>query len=500
VTALLQATDITKSFGAVRALKGVSFDLRKGEVHALVGENGAGKSTLVKVLTGALQPDSGTLHLEDRLVVHHSPRHACRLGIVAIYQQPALFPELSVAENIALADNDGRAWAAIDWRARRLRASRLLEQVGAAIFPDATAGTLTMPQQQLVEIAKALGGNPRVLIMDEPTASLGEADVENLFRIIDDLRRRGVAILYISHRFEEIFRIADRITVLRDGSRAATSTANETTPALLVRAMVGREIETVFPKQDAPIGEVVLDVRRLGCRLRGVHDVNLTLRRGEILGLAGLVGSGRTELAETLFGLSPADSGTIRLNGQVERIASPAEAVSHGLAYVPEDRRRHGVIMDMPISRNTTLADLRSVSRFGLLRFRVEERIAEDYMRRLATKAPSARTLVRDLSGGNQQKVALARWLITHPRVLILDEPTQGIDVGAKPEIYRLMGDLARSGMAILMISSELTEVLALSDRVAVMRRGTIAGILDRAEATPHGVMSLAFGTGSAAA
>jgi rhamnose transport system ATP-binding protein len=262
----------------------------------------------------------------------------------------------------------------------------------------------------------------------------------------------------------------------------------------LVRLMVGREIDTVFPKHEAAIGETVLEVRGLGCAPRAVHAVNLTLRRGEILGLAGLVGSGRTAFAETLFGLSPADSGAISLDGQPIRIGSPAEALAQGLAYVPEDRRRHGVIMDMPISRNTTLASLRSVSRSGLLRFRAEEQIGEEYMRRLGTKAPSARTPVRNLSGGNQQKVALARWLTTNPEVLILDEPTQGIDVGAKWEIYRLMGELARGGMAILMISSELPEVMGLSDRVAVMRRGTIVGVLDRADATPHGVMNLAFG------
>jgi rhamnose transport system ATP-binding protein len=371
-----------------------------------------------------------------------------------------------------------------------------LEQLGANIHTDATAASLSMPRQQLVEIAKALGANARVLIMDEPTASLGERDAGNLFRIIGALRAQGVAILYISHRLEEIFRVADRITVLRDGESVATRAVSEWNPAELVRVMVGRELETVFPKHNAIAGRAVLKLHGVGCTSRGVRDVNLTLNSGEILGLAGLVGSGRTELAETLFGLSPADSGAVSLDGRAVRIESPSEAVAHGIAYVPEDRRRHGVIMDMPIASNTTLASLREVSRFGWLRFRAEERKGEEYMRRLGMKAPSARTLLRNLSGGNQQKVALARWLTTNPKVLILDEPTQGIDVGAKSEIYRLMGELARGGMAILMISSELPEILGMSDRIAVMRRGTIAGVLDRTEATPHSVMELAFRAG----
>jgi rhamnose transport system ATP-binding protein len=494
VSILLEAKGIQKSYGGVRALKGVSLELRAGEVHALVGENGAGKSTLIKILTGAVEADAGEIHLRGELISENNPAKSRALGISAIYQQPALFPDLSVAENIALARDSAHLWRKVDWKSRRARAAELLERVGARTAPDALAGTLSMPEQQLVEIAKALDANACVMIMDEPTASLGDSDTENLFRIVAGLKARGTAVLYISHRFEELFRLADRVTVLRDGNSIATREMQGVTAPELIRMMVGRELDTVFPKHNVEFGETALEVRNLSCRRLGVKRVSLSVRKGEIVGLAGLVGSGRTQFAEALFGLAPIDGGEVLVNGVPVRIDSPAEAVRLGVAYVPEDRRRHGVILEMPIALNTTLASLNKVSTNGLLRLRAERNIAETFKERLGVKASSAQTLARNLSGGNQQKVALARWLMTEPKILILDEPTQGIDVGAKSEIYRLIGELAKDGLAILMISSEMPEILGMSDRVAVMVKGEIAAIMDRKDSTAHAVLELALG------
>lgn len=491
---LLEAKGIEKSYGGVRALKGVSLELGAGEVHALVGENGAGKSTLIKILTGAVQADAGEIRLRGATIVENSPAKSRSLGISVIYQQPALFPDLSVAENIALARDSRQLWRKVNWRLRRARATELLERVGARIQPDTLAGSLSMPEQQLVELAKALDTNACVVIMDEPTASLGDRDAENLFRIVADLRAQGTAVLYISHRFEELFRLADRVTVLRDGNSIATREMQGVTTPELIRMMVGRELDTVFPKHNIELGKTVLEIRRLSCQRIGVKQVSLSVRKGEILGLAGLVGSGRTQFAEALFGLVAIDGGEVLVNGISVRIESPSDAVRLGLAYVPEDRRRHGVILEMPIALNTTLASLGKVSTNGLLRLRAERSVAEEFKERLGVKAPSAQTLAKNLSGGNQQKVALARWLMTEPRILILDEPTQGIDVGAKSEIYRLIGDLAKRGLAILMISSEMPEILGMSDRVAVMVKGEIAAILDRKDATAQSVLELALG------
>jgi rhamnose transport system ATP-binding protein len=494
---LLEARHIRKSFGAVQALKGVSFDLRAGEVHALVGENGAGKSTLIKILTGALEPDGGEILLRSERILDNSPAKARELGISVIYQQPALFPDLSVAENIALAGESGTPWRRVNWRARRAHAADLLARIGARVSPDVRAANLSMPEQQMVEIAKALDANARVLIMDEPTASLGDQDAAHLFRLVNELRAKGTAIVYISHRFEELFLLANRVTVLRDGVSVQTCEMTEVTNADLIRLMVGRELDTVFPKHQTTLGETVFEVRGLSCSRLGVKNASLTIRSGEILGLAGLVGSGRTQLAEALFGLAPLDGGEVWLNGQALTVLSPADAVSAGLAYVPEDRRRHGVILDLSIAVNSTLASLNKISDGnGFLNAVSERRLANDAIAKLGVKAPSADTLARNLSGGNQQKVALARWLMTDPKVLILDEPTQGIDVGAKSEIYHLIGKLAASGLAILMISSETAEILGLSDRIAVMAKGEIVGVLDRAEANPHLILEMALAHG----
>jgi rhamnose transport system ATP-binding protein len=491
---LLEAIDVHKSFAGVRALRGVSLELERGEVHALVGENGAGKSTLIKIITGAVQPDQGRLRVEGAALADNDPVRARRRGIVAIYQQPALFAELSVAENIAMGYEPHGPWRRIRWSARRRRAGELLMRIGAAIDVDAPVRSLSMPEQQLVEIARALGAEARILIMDEPTASLSDREVERLFGVIAELRDQGVGIVYVSHRLEELFRIADRVTVLRDGAPVATRRMADVDQAELIRLMVGREISAVFPKTAVAPGEAVLEVDGLSCRGLGLHDIDLYVRSGEILGLAGLVGAGRTELAQVLFGLARADAGQIRLRGKPVAIDSPQTAIRHGIGYVPEDRRRHGVILDLPVAANATLAVLDRISTRGWLNRGAEASLARSFVDRLQIKTATLDNRVGNLSGGNQQKVALSRWLATNPAVLILDEPTQGVDVGAKAEIHRLMSQLAAQGMAIVMISSELPEILGMSDRIAVMHAGTIAATLPRSQATQETILELALG------
>jgi rhamnose transport system ATP-binding protein len=490
---LLAAQSVTKAYAGVQALRHVSFDLRPGEVHALVGENGAGKSTLIKIMTGAVHADSGALSVSGQRVSHMTPALARSLGIAAIYQQPALFPDLSVAENIALALEQGGRWSRIDWPRRRRHAVDLLRRVGAAIDPDRSCDSLSMPEQQIVEIAKAIGAEAKVVIMDEPTAALTDREVDSLFAVIARLRDHGAGVVYISHRLEEVFTLADRITVLRDGETIATRPRSAFTRQSLIAMMIGRELSTVFPKRTVPLGDVALDVRRLRNRAAGLRDVSFAVRRGEILGVAGLVGSGRTQLAETLFGLTPKDDGEIRRDGRVVAIDSPAAAIAAGIAYVPEDRRQHGVVLDMSVASNASLASLPRVSKHGLIDRGAERSAAREHVARLRIKTASVDSEVGTLSGGNQQKVALARWLSASPAVLILDEPTQGVDVGSKAEIHELMQQLAERGLAIVMISSELPEILGMSDRVAVMHAGAIRAILNRDEATPARVMSLAL-------
>lgn len=491
---LLQVADVTKSYDGACALKSVSFELRAGEVHALVGENGAGKSTLVKIIMGAVQPDNGTITFDGRPVVANSPRLARSLGITAIYQQPTVFPELTVAENLAFAFEETRLWRTVDWKARYRRAAELLEKVGASIDPQADAAGLSVAQQQLIEIARALGSKTRILILDEPTACLSEKESQILFDVLRSLRAQGVGILYISHRLDDLSAIADRVTVLRDGAVIAIRPMSEVSRQELIQLMVGRDLSGVFPKRNVPLGSVVLELRGLKRPGTQCLGVNLELRSGEILGLAGLVGAGRSGLAKTIFGLTPAESGDMLLQGKVVRVRNPAEAIRHGIAYLPEDRPRHGIIPQMPVHANITLASVGALMRRGSLDFQGEREITAGYVRRFSIKTPTIFSSVATLSGGNQQKVVLSRWLETKPQVLILDEPTQGVDVGAKAEIHSLMGDLAAQGMAILMISSELPEILGMCDRVAVMRSGAITGILDREEATQHAILALALG------
>jgi rhamnose transport system ATP-binding protein len=492
--ALLDATAISKHFAGVQALKHVSFELRSGEVHALVGENGAGKSTLIKVITGAVRADSGTLVVDGQAVAENSPAVARSLGIAAVYQQPALFPDLTVAENIGFALESAGVWRRVNWEVRIKLARELLDRTGSEISPEREVRTLSMPEQQIVEIAKALGARAKILILDEPTASLTEREVERLFRVIRTLRGDGAGIIYISHRLDEVSAIADRVTVLRDGRTVATRELREVDRAELIRLMVGRDIDAIFPKREVPIGEVMLETRGLTCGASGIRDVTLTVRRGEILGLAGLVGSGRTQLAETLFGLTPADGGEILLDGRAVRIESPAAAIAMRIGYLPEDRRQHGVVLEMAVAANASLANLPAVSRHGLIDDAAERALARTYVERFRIKTPSLYAETGSLSGGNQQKVALARWLAIDPAVLILDEPTQGVDIGSKSEIHEMMVDLAAQGLAIIMISSELPEILGMSDRIAVMHGGTIMGTLARAEATQERILALALG------
>jgi rhamnose transport system ATP-binding protein len=498
---LLRLTQITKSFGAVRALRGVSFELHSGEVHALVGENGAGKSTLIRIITGAHQPDTGTLEIGGQLVKRLTPSLAHANGIAAIYQQPALFPNLSVMENLALGLEETSAFRRVRWAERKKRAGELLERVGAEIRPEADVSTLSMPQQQLVEIARALGAGARILIMDEPTASLTAREVDLLIDLIAGLRSRGVGIIYISHRLEEIFKVADRVTVLRDGEtvgdrvlRNNESSDSAVTKSELIQLMVGREVSTIFPPGGSVKAETILQLNRVGCKPARLHDISFEVRSGEIVGLAGMVGAGRTELARALFGITPIDSGEMRLCGRNIRPASPAEAIRLGIAYVPEDRRRHGTILEMSVAQNVTMASQSEMFPGGWLRFAPELDLASKFVAELAIKTPSVENRVGNLSGGNQQKVALARWLATNPRLLILDEPTQGVDVGAKVEIHGLIRRLAAQGMAVLMISSELPEILGMSDRIVVLREGTVVSTLNAGTADPQDVMAAALG------
>lgn len=492
---LLQLTDIRKSFGAVRALKGVSFELRPGEVHALLGENGAGKSTLIKVITGAHQPDGGTLLVGGETVSNLTPSKSRELGIACIYQQPALFPDLTVAENIGLRLKKSGAFSRVRWLGQRTQAVELLRRIGAEISPDAEVRSLSMPEQQLVEIACALGSGADIVIMDEPTASLTQKEQHLLFKVVRDLRASGVGVVYISHRLEEIFALADRVTVLRDGESVGTNQVDTLTEAQMIKLMVGREVSSIYPPAEGDPGKVVLSLKNLGCAAGGVSGVTLDVRAGEIVGMAGLVGAGRTELARILFGITPADSGEISLDGEKLSIRNPGEAIARGIAYVPEDRRRHGVILEMPISHNMTMAIHPEFFPGTWLRFGAEELLAKDFIRDLGIKAYGPDAPGGSLSGGNQQKVSVARWLATKPKLLILDEPTQGVDVGAKSEIHKIIRGLAKEGLAVLMISSDLPEVLGMSDRVAVMRGGRLVELIAKENADAQTVMAAALGT-----
>jgi rhamnose transport system ATP-binding protein len=491
---LLSVRDIEKSFPGVSALSGVSFNVTKGEVHALLGENGAGKSTLIKIVSGVFPPDRGEVIVDGKPVDLQRPDDARRAGIATIYQELLLFPELTVAENIFMGHAPRAGLGRLDWRTMREKTTDLLASLAIHdLHADRVVGSLSVGNRQRVEILRALSQDARILIMDEPTAALTEYDVTRLFDIVRKLKARGVAVIYISHRLDEIFAIADRVTVLRDGAHIATKRVADTTATELVQLMVGRKIESLFPKITVPIGEPVLEVKDLERRPL-TKRISLTVRAGEIVGLAGLVGSGRSELAHTIFGVTPAEGGEIKIRGQAVDIRSPAQARALGIGYVPEDRGTQGLVRAMTVRENFSLAALGKVAFGGFIDRASERKLAGDGVKRFAVKASSLEQVAGKLSGGNQQKIVLGKWLANQPKLLILDEPTRGIDVGAKAEIHRLMGELAAQGLAILMISSELPEVLGMSDRVLVMREGHIVAEFPREEATQEVVGAAMMG------
>ncbi|MEV4549417.1 sugar ABC transporter ATP-binding protein [Nonomuraea wenchangensis] len=493
-TPVLSLLQVSKAFGAVRAVREVSLELRAGEAHALAGENGAGKSTLVKILSGVHRPDSGRILLDGQPVEFAGPADAQRAGVAVIYQEPTLFPDLSVMENIFMG-RQPRARLGLDRRAMRAATAELFARLGVHLDPDRPARGLSIADQQLVEIAKALSRQARVLVMDEPTAALSGQEVARLFGVAGTLREQGVALLFISHRLEEIFELCQRVTTLRDGALVATDPIGDLTPDALVRRMVGRELEALFPKQDTTAGEVALSVRRL--TREGVFtDVSFEVRRGEIVALAGLVGAGRSEVVRAVFGIDRWDAGAVEVDGRRLRPARPTAAMAAGLALVPEDRRQQGLVMDLSIERNIGLAGLAALRRGPLISRLAERERARDWAVRLRLKFTRLGDPVNVLSGGNQQKVVLAKWLARRPSVLIVDEPTRGIDVGTKAEVHRLLSELAASGVAVLMISSELPEVLGMADRVLVMHEGRLVAELDRAEASEESVMAAATGRG----
>jgi rhamnose transport system ATP-binding protein len=489
---VIEITGVSKRFDATQALSDVSLALLPGEVHSVVGENGAGKSTLIKIITGLHPADTGQMILDGEPYAPRNAAEAQRRGVAAIYQEPSVFPDLSVAENIFIGHQD--QGVVVDWGSMNEEASRLLSKLDIEIDPRLPAAGLTVAGQQAVEIAKAISLDVRVLIMDEPTAALSAHEVERLFRQVRSLKESGVAVLFITHRLDEIFAVSDRISVFRDGRHISTRSVADVTEDSLVREMVGRDPSDFFARGDHPEGEVLLRVDGLS-RTGVFTHVSFELRRGEVLGFAGLVGAGRTDIALALFGVSPPDSGTIELDGNPIEIGSPQEALAHGIAYLSEDRRKLGLSVDQSLVANVTLATLdRYTNSLGLIDRDQERADAEALKQRLGIRAPSLSTPVSQLSGGNQQKTMLAKWLNAHPRVLILDEPTRGIDVGAKADVHMFIDELASSGISIMLISSDLPEVIAMSDRVAVMREGHLTGIYSRGEATQERVMSAAVG------
>ncbi len=492
-SAFLTMQSITKDYPGVRALDHVHLEVERGEVHALVGENGAGKSTLMKILSGAEHADDGRILLNGEPLEIHSPHDAMAAGIATIYQEFNLVPQLSVAENIFLGQEPQVALGFIDWKRMRSDAESLLRRVGAVVSPTASVQSLSTAQRQMVEIAKAISMDSRIIVMDEPSATLTETELRMLFEQIRALKQQGVSVIYISHRLQEIFDVADRVTVLRDGKHVATRPVSDVDTPELVRMMVGRELPAEVGGTGAATDEVVLRVENLS-RSGVLENISFELRRGEILGVSGLVGAGRTEMARAVFGADRRDSGSIFLDGQGVDIRSPVDAIRHGIGLVTEDRKLQGLILGMAVKDNMTLANLGEVSTLGFIRRREETKAAEELVAKLAIRTPSLMQLARNLSGGNQQKVVLAKWLFTRSRVLIFDEPTRGIDVGSKAEIHELMRELARSGVGIIMISSELPEILKMSDRILVMHEGRIAGELSRQDATQEKVALLATG------
>lgn len=488
---ILELKHISKQYTGVKALDDVSMSFRRGEVHALMGENGAGKSTLIKTLSGAIQPNDGEIVFEGTTYTHMEPHQAMELGIHVIYQEFNMMPELSVAENIFMGQQLGGG-VLFNKSITEERAQKILDGMHVKINARETVKNLSVANMQLVEIAKALTRDVKVLVMDEPTAPLTDAEVETLFEIVQMLKSKGVTIIYISHRIAEVFQISDRVSVLRDGRFIKTVMTNEVDRDELIRLMVGREVSDTYPKRDFAPGEVVLELRDV-CG-NGVENVSFAVRSGEIFGLSGLVGAGRTETMRMIFGADPIDRGEVLLNGQPVHPKHPAEAVKLGIGLIPEDRKQQGLLLDLPIFTNISMATMRDISHFTVVNSRAEKENVNRLVEAVTIKTPSIAQLVRNLSGGNQQKVVLAKWLAANCKVLIFDEPTRGIDVGARHEIYKLMNELCRQGIAIVMISSDMEEILGMSDRIMVLCEGHQAGILEREAFSQETILSLASG------
>jgi len=490
---LLELRDVHKSFAAVHALRGVSIELHAGEVHGLAGENGAGKSTIVRTIGGEHRPDTGEVLVDGQPVVFGGPRDAQRHGIAVIHQEPTQFPDLTVAENVFMGRQPLRSFRRIDRAAMNRRAAELFSSLGVPIEPGRVTRGLSIADQQIIEIGKALSAEARIIVMDEPTAALSTVEAERLFRVAGRLAENGAALLFISHRLEEMYAICQRVTVLRDGALVTTAPIADLDRDTLVRSMVGRPVSQLYPERDAEAGDTALVVE--GLTRAGVFaDVSFQVRRGEIVGLAGLVGSGRSEVARAIFGVDQLDRGVVTVAGKRLRAGDPKAAIEAGVAMVPEDRREQGLILDLSIERNATLPRLGAVSRWGVMSRAKERSTARTWAQRLGVKHAKLSDPVATLSGGNQQKVVLGKWLATEPVVLIVDEPTRGIDVGAKVEVHALLSELAASGIAVLMISSELSEVLGMADRVLVMHEGRLTAELSTADATEENVLRAATG------
>ncbi len=491
----IEMTGIDKSFSGNQVLSNVNFEVRRGEIHALMGENGAGKSTLIKVLTGIHQCDSGVVKIDGQEVSFNNPKESEEKGLIVIHQELNIIPHLTVAENMFLGKELTYGKTGImNKKAMKKQTVQSLKRLGVTnIHPDETAGNLSVGQQQMVEIARAIATDARLVVMDEPTAALTDREIESLFKVVDSLKKQGVSIIYISHRMEEIFNICDRITILRDGTYIGTENIAETSFEAIVKMMVGRELGEQFPERSNSTGDVIFEVSNLA-RSGYFQDVSFDVKQGEILGVAGLMGAGRSEVMEVIFGFRKKDNGSIKLNGKDLTIKHPRDAVEAGIGFITEDRKSKGLVIDASIRENIALTNLKTISGGGIISGSKENKMVVDLIKRLHVRTTGGGQEVKSLSGGNQQKVVIAKWLGINPKVLILDEPTRGVDVGAKKEIYTIMNELTERGVAIIMISSELPEVLGVSDRVMVMHEGKVTAFLDRDEADQESIMTAATG------
>ncbi|HHU76552.1 MAG TPA: sugar ABC transporter ATP-binding protein [Firmicutes bacterium] len=492
---LLRMTDISKTFGGIHALRNVDFELNKGEVHALLGENGAGKSTLIKILSGVYQADSGEIALNGQAITVRDPAEACHLGISTIFQELNVVPELTVAENMMLGREPVKTFfGMLDRAASRKKCREVLETLHISLSLDTPVRKLNTAMQQMVEIGRALLIDAKIIVMDEPTASLSEAEVESLFKLVGELKEKGVSIIYISHRLEEVISICDRATILRNGEVTAECQREELSLEKIIKNMVGYEVKERYPKEQHNIGKTVLEVRSLGAD-NLFSQISFKVRAGEILGLSGLVGSKRTDVVQAIFGADHYDEGEIFLDGEKLPPGNVEKAIESGIALIPEERKKQGLVMGLSIKKNIALPQLKSISRLGVINLWEETKIAEHMGKQLQIKAGSLEQEVQDLSGGNQQKVVLAKWLYTKPKLVILDEPTRGIDIGAKIEVYRLINNLAAEGVAIILVSSELPEIMGMSDNIIVMSKGKITGTFKNEEVTEEEILACAFET-----